>query len=183
MPAAPARPFSARSFPDVCRPLCFALDPRRSRGRRFSLRAPPEAPSAAGQGRAACAPPVSGAGGGQRQWECGGGRGTMPAAFSGQRPGRLLRLLLLLCLSLSGGSPAGKCRLVSRAGLGRAGGLSRRSRSPPHPLPDPRARRRGGLGRGGCGVGGTAWGLRPSKGPRWPPEHPRGEGAAAVCGL
>ncbi|XP_063177045.1 embigin [Chroicocephalus ridibundus] len=39
---------------------------------------------------------------GERQWERGGAWGTMPAAFSGNRLGRLL---LLLCLSLSGGSP------------------------------------------------------------------------------
>ncbi|KAM6363942.1 embigin isoform 2-T2 [Pluvialis apricaria] len=50
----------------------------------------------------------------------------MPAAFSGQRPGRLLlRLLLLLCLSLSGGSPADPAMTTEDASRSQANSLTK----------------------------------------------------------
>ncbi|PKU45066.1 embigin [Limosa lapponica baueri] len=52
----------------------------------------------------------------------------MPAAFSGKRPGRLLlrrRLLLLLCLSLSGGSPADTAMTTEDASQSQANFLTK----------------------------------------------------------
>ncbi|XP_068278267.1 embigin [Nyctibius grandis] len=63
----------------------------------------------------------------------------MPAVFSGKRPGRLLwRLLLLFCLSLSGGSPADPAMTTQDASKSQANSLTKMqaglNESSPEPL-------------------------------------------------